>query len=95
MSSNKNIFKYNIKIFIHYKIIILFQHLIALGSSLNVKINNHFLHDIPQDILKQYPDLIYLIEQCSRSKNVQSRIELGRNLKNKLDDIINNFNNFF
>lgn len=47
-----------------------------------------FLHDIPNDILKQYPDLDNLINQCAVYDRLQNRINKGQHLKRLLDAIV-------
>ncbi|XP_047367019.1 divergent protein kinase domain 2A-like isoform X2 [Vespa velutina] len=47
-----------------------------------------FLHDIPNNILQQYPDLEHLIKQCAVYDQLQNRINKGQHLKLLLDTII-------
>ncbi|XP_046828767.1 divergent protein kinase domain 2A-like [Vespa crabro] len=47
-----------------------------------------FLHDIPNNILQQYPNLEYLIKQCAVYDQLQNRINKGQHLKLLLDTII-------
>lgn len=51
-----------------------------------------FLHDPPLSILKQHPNLILLLQHCSRSSKQFSRISSGIQLKKVLDEIIINDN---
>lgn len=47
-----------------------------------------FLHDIPDNILKQYPDLESLIKECALYDQLRNRINKGQRLKLLLDTII-------
>ncbi|XP_054013742.1 divergent protein kinase domain 2A-like isoform X1 [Hylaeus anthracinus] len=50
------------------------------------------LHNIPTDILKTYPNVEYLIEQCITPRKPFTRISAGMQLKQLLDTIIEDKN---
>ncbi|KAH0564548.1 hypothetical protein KQX54_012749 [Cotesia glomerata] len=57
-----------------------------LSSKLN---ENGFLHSIPSEILKNYPELKIMIDECASPRRSKSRIEAGNQLKEILQRILN------
>ncbi|XP_011506129.1 PREDICTED: deleted in autism protein 1 homolog, partial [Ceratosolen solmsi marchali] len=63
------------------------QNILVQGLHTNFD-NQGLLHNIPSTILQEYPQLTYLLNQCSKPDKFQSRIESGNQLKKVLDTII-------
>ncbi|KAL6441251.1 hypothetical protein ACFW04_003489 [Cataglyphis niger] len=47
-----------------------------------------FLHDVPINIQRQYPNIEYLLQQCAIPNSTNSRIFFGQRLKTLLDAIL-------
>lgn len=47
-----------------------------------------FLHDVPINIQRQYPNIEYLLQQCAIPNSTNSRIFFGQRLKTSLDAIL-------
>ncbi|XP_015509861.1 divergent protein kinase domain 2A isoform X2 [Neodiprion lecontei] len=63
------------------------QHLLSRTTSSNA-IPGGLLHDIPNDILQQYPNLPTLIEQCAIPSAAHTRIVVGDLLREVLNEIV-------
>lgn len=53
-----------------------------------------FLHDIPVNIQRQYPDIGYLLQQCAIPKSTNTRMFFGQRLKALLDAILEEFSQY-
>ncbi|KAL7307710.1 hypothetical protein TKK_0000386 [Trichogramma kaykai] len=70
------------------------QHILSQG--LNAEINSQgFLYDPPDYILKKYPSIQSLLQQCSVPSATMSRVNAGIKLKQILDQIIKDTSNIF
>ncbi|XP_051171060.1 divergent protein kinase domain 2A isoform X1 [Leptopilina boulardi] len=63
------------------------KHILARKTTEN-QISEGFLHDVPDNILSQYPVFINLVNKCSKSDTLSNRITTGIKLNILLKDII-------
>lgn len=63
------------------------QHLLAQSTSSSL-IPGGLLHDVPRDILSQYPNLPVLLQQCALPSSTHTRIVVGDLLREVLNEIV-------
>lgn len=64
-----------------------FQHLLAQNTS-SALIPGGLLHDVPNHVLKRYPDLPQLLKQCAMPGAGQTRTAAGDLLRELLDEVV-------
>lgn len=63
-------------------------HVLLSPKTSDSLIPGGFLHDVPRNIIEQYPNLEHLIEQCAVYDQLQSRITKGQRLNDLLNSIL-------